>query len=102
MYKKIIITIGFTILFLGVGIQPAFADNISLTKKPESENDCESFLGWQTYRFCYISGEFYLDMFPDIFWFGPFPIVKIWGYSDLTLTGSKGEVEPSEILGFGF
>ena len=38
LYKYLVV--GVIVLFIGVGIQPAFADNISLIKTSDSEEDC--------------------------------------------------------------
>jgi len=108
--KKILV-VGIIILFVGVSIAPSInseriqietLDNIESKIVNEKENDGESISGWQLYRYCYIFGDFFDDMFPNINWHGPFPIVKCSGYLYATLNGSKGKVEPSEIIGFGF
>jgi len=38
LYKSLVI--GIVVLFIGVGIQPAFANNVSISKKSDKENDC--------------------------------------------------------------
>ena len=99
------------ILFFGICIAPSInskiidiepSDKNGTKNLNEKGNDSESISGWKTYRFCFIFGEFYLDMFPNIIWFGPFPIVKCCGILDVTLNGLKGKVEPREFIGFGF
>lgn len=41
MHKNIILAIGITILFLGVGIQPAIAKDVSLSKPSDNGDDCD-------------------------------------------------------------
>jgi hypothetical protein len=38
-YKTLVI--GVIVLFIGIGIQPAIANNVSITKASESEDDCD-------------------------------------------------------------
>ena len=40
MHKKILIVVGITILFLGVGFQPALANEVSISKTSDIHEDC--------------------------------------------------------------
>ena len=40
MHKKILIVVGITIIFLGVGIQPVLANEVSIAKTSDAEEDC--------------------------------------------------------------
>ena len=99
MNKKILLGSIIAVVLLVLMSTPTTVGTIM---KNEQDNDSDSILGWNTYRCCFISGEFYDSMSPNILWMGPFPIVKCRGYLHATLYGLKGKVEPSEIIGFGF
>ncbi|EMR74537.1 hypothetical protein MBGDF03_00598 [Thermoplasmatales archaeon SCGC AB-540-F20] len=100
MNKKILVS---SIIAISIMVLVSFPTTVGTIRENEQLDENEPILGWHTYRFCFISGVFYDDsMFPNIIWVGPFPIVSCRGYLDAKLFGLKGEVEPKELIGFGF
>jgi len=98
MRRKIII-VAVILLFLGVGINPAIA--IIHTEEDSSG------LFWGTYRNCHISEEFgFTLIYPFLrsrYIHNDFALILIvTGLSSCKLSGAKGDIAVSKIIGFGF
>ena len=92
------------LLFLGVGIQSAIAEELS-----HIDNEYQpSKLFWKTYMNCNITGEFWINWWPP--WFlellilrNQFAFVFIClNFVSCELSGHKGTISISQIIGFGF
>jgi hypothetical protein len=100
MKREILITIGIILLFLGGGVQPAISTDI--TKEVIKPKD----LLWGIYRNCHISEEFgWYSIFPPLIlrYCINFALLLIaTGLYSCKLSGAKGNITVSNIIGFGF
>ena len=99
MNRNILTVVGITILFLGVGIQPAIAEGLS-----HINNEYQpSKLFWKTYRNCNITGVFWNNRWPPPLSRNQFVFVFVCLYFvSCELSGHKGTISINQIIGFGF
>jgi hypothetical protein len=99
MHKNILTVVGITILFLGVGIQPAIAEGLSYINNEYQPSK----LLWKTYTNCKITGVFWNIRWPPPLSRNLFAFVVIIPYfKSCELSGYKGTYSISQIIGFGF